>query len=106
MISDHPFSISYKLIFTIFYILIGIHFNNTFADDFDEQMRRARLSELENPTLNLENSTVKKPVSLTIEQAVKYVIQNNVSVYELKPGIYFLKIRSGKKSAVKRFVKN
>jgi len=42
----------------------------------------------------------------TVTQGNLNTDQNNVSVYELKPGIYFLKIRSGKKSAVKRFVKN
>jgi len=42
----------------------------------------------------------------TVTQGNLNTGQNNVSVYELKPGIYFLKISSGKKSAVKRFVKN
>jgi outer membrane protein TolC len=84
MIFHKPYIISNKLIFTFGFCLLTNFFNTLLADDFDEQMRRARLSELENPVLDLRNNEPKKPVSLTIEQAVKYVIQNNVSVQNAK----------------------
>ncbi|MCG9874209.1 MAG: TolC family protein [Leptospiraceae bacterium] len=55
-----------------------------FADEFEEQMRRASLNELENPIPSNQKISSDKKVSLTVEEAVQYVIQNNVSVQNAK----------------------
>lgn len=54
------------------------------GDSFDEQMRRVRLSEWENPTLVLPDSGNSQELNLTVNQAVQSVIANNVSVQNAK----------------------
>ncbi|MCC5816225.1 MAG: TolC family protein [Leptospira sp.] len=47
-------------------------------------MRRVRLSEWENPTLILPDGSNKKKLNLSIEEAVRYVIANNITVQNAK----------------------
>ncbi|PJD98960.1 MAG: channel protein TolC [Leptospira sp.] len=47
-------------------------------------MRRASLNEFENPIPSNQKISSEKKVSLTVQEAVQYVIQNNVSVQNAK----------------------
>lgn len=82
-----PFSTHYILNF--FRKILIITFLSTFpsfllADEFEEQMRRASLNEFENPIPSNQKISSEKKVSLTVQEAVQYVIQNNVSVQNAK----------------------
>ncbi len=54
------------------------------SDDFEEQMRRVRLSEWENPNLTIPDTPKEQILNLTVEEAVKYVIANNITVQNAK----------------------
>ncbi|WCL47961.1 TolC family protein [Leptospira sp. GIMC2001] len=58
--------------------------SNLNSDEFDEQIRRAAINELENPGLILPELTKQKKLNLTIDQAVQYVISNNLTVQNAK----------------------
>lgn len=82
-----PFSTHYILNF--FRKILIITFLSTLpsfllADEFEEQMRRASLNEFENPIPSNQKISSEKKVSLTVQEAVQYVIQNNVSVQNAK----------------------
>jgi outer membrane protein TolC len=61
-----------------------IPFSSLASNDFDEQMRRVSASEWDNPALKLPESSSGKTLNLTVEEAVQYVIQNNVNVQNAK----------------------
>lgn len=82
-LKSHSLKIKNKLLILAFAFLSPFH-SWIVADEFEEQMRRANLNELENPISQNQSFAPQKKVSLTIQEAVQYVIQNNISVQNAK----------------------
>lgn len=81
--TNHSLKFSCKILaLTMTFLILFPSF--MFADEFEEQMRRASLNELENPIPSNQKISSEKKVSLTVQEAVQYVIQNNVSVQNAK----------------------
>lgn len=75
------------LLISILYFLSTIHINSQENNKdllFEEQMRRAALNEFENPFSDPIPTNSPKTINLTIEDAVRYVIANNITVQNAK----------------------
>ncbi|NCN10953.1 MAG: TolC family protein, partial [Leptospira sp.] len=82
-LKSHSLKVKNKILILAIAFLSPFH-SLIVADEFEEQMRRANLNELENPTTIKQASGPQKKVSLTIQEAVQFVIQNNISVQNAK----------------------
>jgi outer membrane protein TolC len=82
---------------------LAIPRDSLFPDEFEEQMRRAALNEWENPTRKIpETGRDSNTLNLSVEEAVQYVISNNVNVQNAKYEI--LKADSDELKNTSRFV--